>query len=146
MHGKRLETLLRAKYACSAVVATHHQTWSPAPAGTAQQDSCLRPSSGALHRSVLALVLSNTFTNALEEVTEGLLISFPDDTKLERPVVMLKDRAAIQVDLDWLEEWANRDLMKFDKDECKVLCLGMEGPFAITQMVLMESKWDIGQQ
>lgn len=42
-------------------------------------------------------MLSNTFTNALEEVTEGLLISFPDDTKLGRPVVMLKDRAAIQV-------------------------------------------------
>ena len=57
-----------------------------------------------------------------------MLINFPDDTKLGRPVVLLKDRAAIQVDVDWLEEWANRDLMKFDKDRCKVLHLGWKDP------------------
>lgn len=32
---------------------------------------------------------------------------------------MLEDRAAIQRDLDWLEEWLDRKSMKFSKDKCK---------------------------
>lgn len=36
---------------------------------------------------------------------------------------MLKGRAAIQRDLDRLEEQANSKLMKFNKDNCKVLPL-----------------------
>jgi len=116
------------EYTCPAAVVTHHKTWSPIPTGAAQWDPCLRLRSGAVHRSVLGLVLPNPFTSALEEVTEGLLINFPDDTKLERPVVMLKDRAAIQADLDWLEEWANRDLRKSNTDEHKVLHQGWRDP------------------
>lgn len=45
---------------------------------------------------------------------------FADDTKLERPVDMLKGRAAIQRGLERLEEWANRNIMKFNKNKCKV--------------------------
>lgn len=33
-------------------------------------------------------------------------------------VNILKDRAAIQNDLDRLEEWADRDLVKLNKHEC----------------------------
>lgn len=45
---------------------------------------------------------------------------FADDAKLEG--------AAIQRHLARLEEWADRNLVKFDKDKCKVLPLGWSDP------------------
>lgn len=45
-------------------------------------------------------------------------------TKLVRgPVNTVKGRAAIQGDLNRLEEWANKSFMKFSKDKCKALLL-----------------------
>lgn len=32
---------------------------------------------------------------------------------------MPEDRDAFQRDLDWLEEWPDRECMKFSKDKCK---------------------------
>lgn len=37
---------------------------------------------------------------------------------------MLKSRADIQSDPDSMEEWGNRNTMKFNKDKCK--CLHLE--------------------
>ena len=45
------------------------------------------------------------------------LSKFADDTKLGRVANMADGHAAIQRDLDRLEKWAGRDLMKFDKDK-----------------------------
>ncbi|KAK4826478.1 hypothetical protein QYF61_009474 [Mycteria americana] len=54
------------------------------------------------------------FINDLKEEMEYTLTKFADDTK--------------QGDLDGLEEWTNRDLMKFNKDKCKVLYLEQTNP------------------
>ena len=47
-----------------------------------------------------------------------------DDAKLSGTVDLLEGRDVIQRDLDWLEELACVNLMKFNKAKCKVLSLG----------------------
>lgn len=102
----------------------HHYAWSPITTGATQQDPSLRLSSGALHGSVLGLFFSNTFTSALQEVTEGWLVSFADDNRLGRQLLCSLAGLPFRCrDLVWLEEQADRDPMKFYKDKCKILDL-----------------------
>ncbi|PKU47382.1 rna-directed dna polymerase from mobile element jockey-like [Limosa lapponica baueri] len=49
---------------------------------------------------------------------------FADDTKRSGEVDTSEGRAIPQEDVDRLEEWANKNLMKFKKDKCTALRLG----------------------
>lgn len=60
-----------------------------------------------------------------------------------RPVDMLRDRAATQGELDRLEAWADRDLMKFSKDRHKAPYLGRE---KLLQWHRLGTAWLEGQQ
>lgn len=40
----------------------------------------------------------------------------------------MEGRVSLQKDLDRLEEWANKNLMKFNKDKVNVLHLGKHNP------------------
>ena len=84
--------------------------------------------SGIPQGSVLGPVLFIIYINDLPETVESMVYIFADDTKIYRKITTEKDCAALQKDLDMLQEWSNKWLLKFNTSKCKVMRLGMHHP------------------
>jgi len=73
---------------------------------------------------------------------ECTLIRSADGTKLAQATGMWEGSAAIQRDLDSLEERVNKKLIKFRKIRCKSLYLGRKSPLQQIQAVSwLAGKW-----
>ena len=66
-------------------------------------------------------MLLNLFINDLDNGVECTLSKFADKLGVAN---ITDGRAAIHRDLAWVKNWAERNLTKFNRVECKVLHLG----------------------
>ena len=80
--------------------------------------------SGIPQGSVLGPLLFVIYINDLPELLNSESFMFADDTKLFRTITSKSDAVALQSDLDALQEWSEKWLLRFNPDKCHVLTLG----------------------
>ena len=77
---------------------------------------------------ILGPTLFNIFIKDLDDGIKCTLMMFADGTELSGEVDTPEERATLQENLDRLEEWNKKKLLKFNKDKCEVFHLGKHNP------------------
>ena len=80
--------------------------------------------SGIPQGSVVGPLLFVIYINDLPDNVNSFVYLFADDTKLMRKIKSDEDAKALQRDLNELEEWSNKWLLRFNPDKCHVLTIG----------------------
>ena len=80
--------------------------------------------SGIPQGSVLGPLLFVMYINDLPDTVQSNVLLFADDTKIFKQVSSIDDSVALQNDIDALNRWSDKWLLKFNTDKCHVLTLG----------------------
>ena len=80
--------------------------------------------SGIPQGSVLGPILFVLYVNDIPNCTSSDTYLFADDTKVLRKITCDQDSIKLQQDLDELQSWSDKWLLKFHPDKCKVLTVG----------------------
>ena len=85
----------------------------------------IKVTSGVPQGSVLGPVLFLAFINDMPGTVENSIRLFADDTKLYRAVTSAdNDRKSLQRDIDTLDAWSQKWMLKFHPDKCKIMRIG----------------------
>ena len=80
--------------------------------------------SGVLQGSVLGPILFILYINDLPEHVSSRLKMFADDTKIYGPATTVDKTKVIQDDLEKLQLWSEKWLLKFNAGKCKTMHMG----------------------
>ena len=80
--------------------------------------------SGVPQGSVLGPLLFVIYINDLPDMLNSPCLMFADDSKVFRTINSDEDMAALQKDLEALEEWSRTWLLRFHPGKCKVISIG----------------------
>ena len=80
--------------------------------------------SGIPQGSVLGPLLFVLYINDLPDVVQSNILLFADDTKIFQKIDSKEDALLLQKDIDELQLWSDKWLLRFNIDKCHVLTLG----------------------
>ena len=80
--------------------------------------------SGIPQGTVLGPLLFVIYINDLLDSISSDGLMFADDTKIFRIITSKEDALDLQADIDSLEEWSNKWLLRFHPDKCHILSIG----------------------
>ena len=80
--------------------------------------------SGIPQGSVIGPLLFVLFINDLPELTKSDTFLFANDIKIFRTITDKNDQGILQDDLNTLEQWSNKWLLKFHPSKCKHMTIG----------------------
>ena len=102
--------------------------------------------SGVPQGSILGPILFVLFINDLPSgLSEGTNIAlYADDTKIWRPITCENDHRILQTDIDYLNEWATQNKMKFHPKKCKVVSI-CNRPSPLWMLPFIVFNYSLGQ-
>jgi hypothetical protein len=80
--------------------------------------------SGIPQGSVLGPLLFVIYINDLPNIVDSKVYLFADDTKLYKEINNIEDSIIFQNDLDKVNNWSNKWLLRFHPDKCKIMKFG----------------------